>query len=236
MEEKKQLKMSLSTFLLIIAIIVIIVMACYIYIDKTNSNKEIANLETNATNMQNTIDNLQDKIDSISNTINSNTTKDTTNKISNDEVDKIAKELFEKGSEKIRETEYSDYYNYDSAKPLTEKNINGVKYQKRNVLYSDVEKEYSEIFTGEALKKVLGKRFAEVDGYLYVSYGGATGWNISNIKVSRVSESNNGIEYIVKYNDINEDDSVSEERSCNMTIKLVDGNYRISTTNYCNLD
>ena len=119
---------------------------------------------------------------------------------------------------------------------MTEKNINGVKYQKRNVLYSDVEKEYSEIFTGEALKKVLGKRFAEVDGYLYVSYGGATGWNISNIKVSRVSESNNGIEYIVKYNDINEDDSVSEERSCNMTIKLVDGNYRISTTNYCNLD
>lgn len=67
---------------------------------------------------------------------------------------------------------------------------------------SVVEKEYSEIFTGEALKKVLGKRFAEVDGYLYVSYGGATGWGVTNIKVSGVSKSNNEIEYIVTYNDV----------------------------------
>lgn len=108
--------------------------------------------------------------------------------------------------------------------------------QKIYKVYSNVEKEYSEIFTGEALKKVLGKRFAEVDGYLYVSYGGATGWGVTNIKVSRVSESNNEIEYIVTYNDAEIYDSISEEYSCKMTVKLIDGNYRISATNYCNLD
>lgn len=45
-------------------------MAFYIYTEKTNSNKEIANLEVNAANMQDTIDELQGKIDSISNITN----------------------------------------------------------------------------------------------------------------------------------------------------------------------
>lgn len=72
MEEKKSVKISLSTVLLLIAILVIIVMALYIYTEKINSNKEIADLEANATNMQDKIDELQGKIDSISNTINSN--------------------------------------------------------------------------------------------------------------------------------------------------------------------
>lgn len=222
MEEKKSFKISLSTFFLLLAIIVIIVMAYYIYRERTNYNKETANSEANA--------------------INSNTnfekhdTEDTNNKLSDSEVDKIAMDLFEKGSQKIREAEYSESFEYDIEMPFTEKFINGVRYLKTDVLYSNVEEEYSEIFTGEALKKVLGKRFAEVDGYLYVSIGGATGWDITNIKVSRVSESNNEIEYIVTYNDVRIDDSISEKYSCEMTIKLIDGNYRISATNYCNPD
>lgn len=79
MEDKKSVKISLSTFFLFIAIIVIIVMAVYIYIDKTNSNKKMANLETNAVNMQTTIDKLQNEIDSMSNT-KSNNTEDNSNK------------------------------------------------------------------------------------------------------------------------------------------------------------
>lgn len=59
MEEKKSLKISLSTFFLLLAIIVIIAMAYYIYTEKTNYNKEIANLEANAANMQSTIEDLQ---------------------------------------------------------------------------------------------------------------------------------------------------------------------------------
>lgn len=149
--------------------------------------------------------------------------------------DEIAKSLFEKGSQKIRETQYTDYSQYEAVQPTVEKTIDGVKYQKRDVLYSDVEKEYSEIFTGEALKNVLGKRFAEVDGDLYVSYGGATGWDVTDIEVSKVSEKNNEIEYTVTYKDVNIDDSVTEEKSCKMIVEFDDGNYRISSTNYCNI-
>ena len=60
-EEKKTIKISLSTVFLIIAILVIIVMVYYIYIEKTNSKKEIGTLETNAVEMQKTINNLQEK-------------------------------------------------------------------------------------------------------------------------------------------------------------------------------
>lgn len=96
MEEKKSIKVSLSTVFLILAIIAIIVMACYIYLDKTNSNKEIAELEANAVNMQNTINDLQGKINSISNTINSDKVSDdkNNNSSSNQYLD-ITKELNE---------------------------------------------------------------------------------------------------------------------------------------------
>lgn len=48
--ENKKLKISLSTFLLLLAILVIIAMSYYIYIEKIKYNKEIAELEANATN------------------------------------------------------------------------------------------------------------------------------------------------------------------------------------------
>lgn len=70
MEEKKSIKISLSTLFLILALIVIIVMAYYIYVEKTNTNNEIYTLEANETVMKNTIDSLQQKIDNVSNAIN----------------------------------------------------------------------------------------------------------------------------------------------------------------------
>lgn len=79
MEEKKSIKISLSTFFLILALIVIAFMAYYIYTEKTNANKEIETLEANAVEMQNTIKDLQDKIDTISNTINSNNSNEDNN-------------------------------------------------------------------------------------------------------------------------------------------------------------
>lgn len=79
MEEKKSVKISLSTLFLILALIVIAFMAYYIYTEKTNANKEIETLEANAVEMQNTIKDLQDKIDTISNTINSNNSNEDNN-------------------------------------------------------------------------------------------------------------------------------------------------------------
>lgn len=82
MSERKELKISLSTFLLILSIIAIIIMAYFIY---NLNNEKIAeiekskNLNTEISNLQNTVNKLQDKIDTISNTINSNSS---TNNIS----------------------------------------------------------------------------------------------------------------------------------------------------------
>lgn len=61
MEEKKTIKVSFVMLFLIIAIIVVIIMACYIFIDKTNSNKKIAELEADITNMQSTLNSLQEE-------------------------------------------------------------------------------------------------------------------------------------------------------------------------------
>ena len=96
--EKKVVKISLSAFLLILAIIAIIIMAFYIYTEKTNYNNEISRLETNLDAKQSKIDELQGKIDSISNTINSGKTsnfennlektQDTTNVSTSNNVEK----------------------------------------------------------------------------------------------------------------------------------------------------
>lgn len=67
MEEKNGIRVSLSTALFIFALIVIIAMAYYIYVEKTNTDKEISTLETNAISMQKTIDELQQKNDTTTN-------------------------------------------------------------------------------------------------------------------------------------------------------------------------
>ena len=82
MEDKKEIKVSLSTVLLIIAIILIGVMGVFMYMQKTESDRQIAELENNASKLQETINDLQGKIDTISNTINSN--KDVNNNSAED--------------------------------------------------------------------------------------------------------------------------------------------------------
>lgn len=86
MENKKNIGISLSTAFLIFALIIIVVMVCYIYIQRTNLDEEIATLENNAINMENTINNLQGKIDNMSNTTESEEeTNNTTNTTAEEE-------------------------------------------------------------------------------------------------------------------------------------------------------
>ena len=70
MEEKK--KESLSTVFLVISIILIVVMGALLYMQKTEADKQIIELENNASKLQETIKDLQGKIDTISNIINTN--------------------------------------------------------------------------------------------------------------------------------------------------------------------
>jgi len=153
-------------------------------------------------------------------------------------VDEIAKELFEKGSYEIRKLEYSSLVNeeYEVADEFIEKEINGRLYVKTNEKYETVKQKYGEIFTGEALENVLSRRFDNVNGILYICHGGATGWDITNIEIEKINEENGELTYRASYNNVNVDESISEEKfTCEFKIKEVNGEYKISATNYCNL-
>ena len=244
--EKK--KLSIGTVIILLVVVAAIAVGATYMITKTEKQNTNSNgvennsksLDTAKTENENKITNTTADIKSNTNS-NTNTTNNTgsTSKteenkfseVNNKNIDEIAKKLFENGSEKIRETEYSDYSEYEQADPTVEKKINGNIYTKRNVLYEDVKKEYSKIFTGEALEKFLNIKFADVDGYLYVMEGGASGYSITNIKLTRTSSDNNTVKYSIKYNDMFEEE-VYEEESCNMTIKLENNEYKISEINY----
>ena len=66
MENKKG---SLLTVFLVIAIILIVVMGALLYMQKTEADRQIAELENNASKLQETVDNLQEKIDNVSNIV-----------------------------------------------------------------------------------------------------------------------------------------------------------------------
>ena len=77
MKEKDAIKISLSTYLLVIAIFAIIVMGVFIY--KLNNDKNIeikksADLQAQVSNLSSTASNLQSKINTISETVNSPST------------------------------------------------------------------------------------------------------------------------------------------------------------------
>lgn len=86
MDEKKAIKISLSTFFLILAIIVIIVMCIFmfkLYNEKTEETKKSSELQTQVNNLNETISDLQGKIDNISETINSNNSTENTSTANN---------------------------------------------------------------------------------------------------------------------------------------------------------
>lgn len=249
MEETKTKRIKMSNVICIIAILVVIVLVISLFITKASYNKKIADLEADNTKMQKTIDDLNERIaldeekneDEEENTIENNTietSKDVEDEVDATEVDKIARELFDKGSQKVREIIYSSYDQYSLIIPSEEKTVDKKIYEKRNALYSNIEEEFTSIFTDKALEAALKERFIEADdGFLYVSIGGQDEWTISNVILERVSELDvsDEIEYKVTYNDIEIDNSISEDITCTMKIKLVDGEYRISETNYCEL-
>ena len=74
MEEKNVTKISLSTFLLIIAIIAIIVMGIFIYKinnEKTIETQKSADLQAQVSSLNGTVSDLQEKINKVSETVNS---------------------------------------------------------------------------------------------------------------------------------------------------------------------
>ncbi len=113
MDEKKTLKISLSTFFLIIAIIIIAVMAIFIYKfynEKIEANEKSSELQSQVTNLNGTVSDLQGKLDSINNTINSNSSNENKNS-QNTNVDTSTTTL----DKKYENSEYGIEFSYPSS-------------------------------------------------------------------------------------------------------------------------
>ena len=90
MDEKKTIKISLSTFFLFLAIILIIVMGFFmykLYNEKTIATQKIEDLNNEINTLEKTVNDFQQKIDSISNTINSSEVSSDNNASNNFEND-----------------------------------------------------------------------------------------------------------------------------------------------------
>ena len=240
----------------IIAAVVIFVYADRAQIDYDTEAK-VAELQKSNEALQSTVDGLKSTVDSLQRNVNS-LQEELDSKYSSDEqlwgikfkteeierlidampdkkpnaIDIIAKNLFDQAAEQIGALWYggTEFLPYSS--PSVEVKIGHYTYSKCDMLYSDVVKIYSETFTGEALDDYLGHMFADVDGWFYaVKGGGMSGIGIRHIKLTRVSEKENEIKYNVSYDHVYIEGS-EYAGSCSMTIKLVNGGWRISEINY----
>ena len=104
MEQKKTLKINLSTFLLILAIIAIIVMGVFIYKlnnDKTAEVQKSTELQAQVNTLNGTVSDLQEKINNISETIDSSSSNTNTNHNTSDSVSEFL-------NSQIKEKDYDD--------------------------------------------------------------------------------------------------------------------------------
>ncbi len=227
MEEKKSIKIGLSTFFLILAIIVIIVMVSYIYIDKTKSNKEIVNLEESTANMQSAINSLQEKMENVVQNIEENDnepsfTDEQVRKTLSDflelrahaNCDSLLENLTEKGK-----------LNYEPSKD---------KYLEDGTIITTIKfSEYKEAMLNYVSEFEFEKNWNTTlyfnksdDGYLIKTQGGG-GLNVYTI-IDIIK--NDDINYIANTSYVTEDGTKSIE-NFSFTVKSYNGNCVIDSIN-----
>ena len=221
MEEKqKKSGMGFAIVLMLISIFAIAILSYFVYYllnAREDDTEKLNQLKTQVTSLQSSVTNLGRQM-----------TRERDEK-EEPNVDAIAEELFNKGAEYIGKVNYCDYPEYQKVEPAETKEQNGKVYYKTVEKYSDVKDEYAQVFGGAALTKILGKRFLDVDGTLYVSEGGATGYETKADKLEKVSENNGEVSYKVTATTTEEESTTTD--TCNMTIKKVDDAYVIVAIN-----
>lgn len=251
MNKKKNGRLDLQSKLLIAAAVIIAGLVCYMCVEKVIDNKNAAAYEARSIELQQTIARLEaelylgkgdskdddDEADSV------DSEEDYWEKAAmefqdelisvyytdEDIADTMAKILFRKAILKITDLRISDMNEYPESEPQVTTEINEKTYIKRDVLYADVVKEYSRIFTGDLLDDLLSERFIEKDGYLYVLEGGGDGGtDIYEVELTKASESDGEITYSVKYNTKAMNGDVSDYSTCTITLKAVDNGYALS--------
>ena len=210
---------NVSTIFLIIAIILIVVMGALLYMQKTESDKQIAELENNASKLQETINDLQGKIDTIS-----NTNGDINNSQSNNTVDNKN----DKFSDKEIEGSITNYLNIfkgaGSVEGRLEKmgllefgefNNNQIttdNYRKTDIKYSDFKSTVKNYVSEDWFNTINNNtkleitEFKEKDGLLYYYDGGWTGAEYEVESITLKGDYSDS-RYIAKAYRINIDDS-----------------------------
>lgn len=191
MENKKG---SLSTVFLVIAIILIVVMGALLYMQKTEADRQIAELENNASEMQETINDLQGKIDTISNTINSNTDTEDEN-VTADFTEKEIKDVLQMcldlesaktngpGTALFTLGLYKDNADSDS-----EKSAEKTGFMKTSIKYTDFKEAMLKYMTEECYQKQWAELFENENGYLCYANVGATGVGYKVNSIEKVGD------------------------------------------------
>ena len=233
MEKKDAVKISLSTFFLILAIVVIVIMAYFIY--KLNNDKQLANNKVTELNnqvggLESTVNDLKGTISDISNTISksnsSNETKSNkgtqTNSNSNTPTNASVTKSFSNDEIKNAIQNYLDLVGASEGSPegllvklgLTSFGENTENadnnYIKTNIKYSEYKAKMLNYMTEKWFENNFTKFFKNVNGYLYYANVGATGMEYE-VKSITIKGDYSDSSYIANVDNIYLDDSREQE-------------------------
>lgn len=213
MEEKKTIKISLSTFFLLLALVAIVVMAIFMYKfydDKKNADEKSANLENQLSNLNETVKALNNKISNTNNTTDASNSDNTATNQTVAFTDTEVKLALSKFLEVYAESNCDGLFGYLEEHGLL-KNVpydyipseNGVT---TNVKFSD----YKEAMLNYVSEDLFNKSWTDAqffyensDGYLTKALGGGSLRNYTIIDISKI---NNNI-YSAKVSSTVVDDS-----------------------------
>ena len=231
MEEKKTIKISLSTFFLILAIIVIVIMGVFIfkfYNDKKVADSEVKDLNNQVIGLESTINTLEGKINSLEGTINNNannitnnivnsenventqnnddTTSNSTSKtFSNDEIKKSIQNYLDLKGASAGSPEgllvKLELTSYGQYKDRTDDN-----YIKTNIKYSDYKSKMLNYMTEQWFENKFTNYYKNIDGYLYFFDGGATGMSF-DVESVNIKGAYSDLNYIANVYNIHIDES-----------------------------
>ena len=149
-------------------------------------------------------------------------------------TDEKAKQLFESATNDISELAYEEPMGVvnrilgDDIKTTDIEIIVGeTPYYETTGKFKDLEDYYAKTFSGEALDWVMSTKFIDTNGVLYCSaVGGATGWEIENLKVTQLEKNENSYTYKAEFVEF-EEPATSE-----FVVEKSDAGYRIAKIDY----
>ena len=239
MEEKKTIKISLSTFFLLLALIAIVVMAIFMYKfydDKKNADEKSSNLENQLSNLNETVKDLNDKISNINNTNEVSNSNNTTTSQTIAFTDTEVKLALSKFLEVYAESNCDGLFDYFEEHGLL-KNVpydyipseNGVT---TNVKFSDYKKAMLNYVSEDYFNKgwTSPQNFYENDeGYLVKVQGGGGLVEYTINSISKIDDTTYLANTTAKLVDL--DDS-TESRMFNFSVSSYNGKCVIDSFEY----